>query len=77
MPSSPTKRDPCQAFRLNYSTPTDEEMEVGMERLEGSPPNIAADRLTNRTAKPTISKRTPRSGKYHTGADVLREPRTG
>ena len=27
------EKEPCQAFRLNYSTPTDEEMEVGMERL--------------------------------------------
>lgn len=27
------ENEPCQAFRLNYSTPTDEEMAVGMERL--------------------------------------------
>ena len=25
--------DPCQAFRLNFSTPTDEAMEKGLERL--------------------------------------------
>ena len=27
--------DPCQAFRLNFSTPTDEAMEKGLERLGG------------------------------------------
>ena len=29
------EQDPCQAFRLNFSTPTDEAMEKGLERLGG------------------------------------------
>lgn len=29
----PDENEPCQSFRLNYSTPTDEDMEKGMKRL--------------------------------------------
>ena len=29
----PDENEPCQSFRLNYSTPTDEDMVKGMKRL--------------------------------------------
>ncbi len=61
------ENEPCQAFRLNYSTPPMKKWPWGWSVWAGSPPLIAADRLTNGLPRPTIRalKKPTIGSKYH------------